>query len=128
MTAQLNLVLAWVWIAVGVIYGFVLGLNFHRDDWLGGYAGLRRRLYRLAHIALFGLALINLAFYFTAQRLPHPSRSLDLASWGLALGAVTMPICCIVMAHRVQLRALFLIPVLSLLTGALLTVWEVVQL
>ena len=128
MAGYLNLILGWLGIAIGVVYGFVLGLSFHRDEWLGGYVSLRRRLYRLAHIALFGLALINLAFYFTAQRLPYPNRALDLASWAFAAGAVTMPICCIVMAFRVKLRALFLIPVLSLLTGAVLTIWEVVQL
>jgi len=128
MTAQFNLILAWIGIALGVIYGFILGRCFHRDGWLGGYASLRRRLYRLAHIALFGLALINLGFYFTAQQLPYPNRSLDLASWAFAVGAVTMPVCCLAMAHRLQLRSLFVIPVLSLLVGAVLTVWEVVQL
>jgi hypothetical protein len=128
MIAHLNLILAWIGIALGVIYGFILGLHFHRDEWLGGYASLRRRLYRLTHIALFGLALINLGFYFTAQRMPYPNRVLDLASWAFAVGAVTMPVCCLAMAHRIQLRSLFVIPVLSLLMGAVLTVWEVVQL
>ncbi|MGH8103517.1 MAG: hypothetical protein ACREJQ_03240, partial [bacterium] len=68
--AHLNLVIAWLWIALGFLGGFVLGLNFHRDDWLGGYASFPRRLYRLAHIAVLALGIMNLLFYFTVQTLP----------------------------------------------------------
>jgi len=126
-TAQMNLSLAWLWIAVGIIVGFVLGLNFHRDDWLGGYTSFKRRLYRLAHVAFFGLAIINLLFYFTVQRLAAPGTIINLASWGFAIGAVTMPVCCFLMAHNRQLRALFLIPVLSTLGAACITLWEVLS-
>lgn len=63
--AQVNLILAWLWIAVGFVLGFIFGLNFHREEWLGGYTTLKRRLYRLAHISIFALAIINLLFYFT---------------------------------------------------------------
>src|SRR6478752_5122133 len=64
--AQPNLVLAWLWIMMGFGSGFWLGLNFHQEHWLGGYASHKRRLYRLGHISFFGLALMNLMFYFTA--------------------------------------------------------------
>ena len=47
--AQLNLVLAWLWIVVGFGIGFVFGMHFHKERWLGGYASFQRRLYRLAH-------------------------------------------------------------------------------
>lgn len=49
--AQINLIFAWLWIAVGFVLGFIFGLNFHREEWLGGYTTLKRRLYRLAHIS-----------------------------------------------------------------------------
>ncbi|MBI5868089.1 MAG: hypothetical protein HZB43_07375 [candidate division Zixibacteria bacterium] len=123
----MNLVLAWLWIAVGIVVGFVLGAYFHRDDWLGGYTSFKRRLYRLAHISFFGLAIINLLFYFTIQRLSSPGPMIEWASWGFAVGAVTMPICCFLMAHNRSLRAIFLIPVLSTLGGALLTLREVLR-
>jgi hypothetical protein len=67
---QINLLAAWIGILLGFLSGLALGLFFHRDDWLGGYGSFRRRLYRLAHISLFGLGAINFFFYFTARALP----------------------------------------------------------
>src|SRR5437667_6463829 len=115
--AQLNLVLAWLWIVVGFGIGFFFGLHFHKERWLGGYASFQRRLYRLAHISFFGLALVNFLFYHTTRTFTHASTSVTVASWGFVLGAVTMPICCFVLAHRPRLRALFLVPVASLITA-----------
>ena len=39
--------------------GAVLGLRFHRDDFLGGYGSFRRRIVRLGHIAMAALGMIN---------------------------------------------------------------------
>jgi hypothetical protein len=47
----------------------ILGLYFHDENWLGGYASFRRRMYRLAHIPFFGPGAVNLLFYFTAAQL-----------------------------------------------------------
>ena len=124
---QLNVILAWLWITLGVVFGFVLGNFFHQENWLGGYASLKRRLYRLAHISIFGLAIINLLFYFTVQHGAPLSPNLHLASWGFAIGALSMPFCCLVMAHRPKLRALFLLPVVSLIASGFLTFWEVLK-
>ena len=126
--AQINLILAWLWILMGFIFGFILGLNFHREEWLGGYASLKRRLYRLSHISLFGLAIINLLFYFTLRILNTSSGALKVASWGFVVGAISMPVCCLIMAHKNQLRALFIIPVASLCLAGFLTLWEVLKL
>jgi hypothetical protein len=126
--AQINLIFAWLWIAVGFVLGFIFGLNFHREEWLGGYTTLKRRLYRLAHISILALAIINLLFYFTAQSLPYPSWSLSIASWGFIIGAISMPICCFVMAHKPKLSTLFAVPVISLIIASVLTVWEVLRL
>ena len=52
---NLNVALAWLWMLLGFISGTVLGLNFHRENWLGGYASRQRRLYRLGHVSFFGL-------------------------------------------------------------------------
>jgi hypothetical protein len=125
---KLNLIVAWLWIFLGFAAGFVLGMNFHREDWLGGYSSHKRRLYRLGHISFFGLAIINLLFYFTADVLPARSLQLAIAAWGFVLGAVSMPLCCLIMAHRPGWRALFLIPVSSLLTAGFLTLLQVIKL
>ncbi len=125
--AELNLILGWLGIALGVAFGFILGNFFHREDWLGGYASLKRRLYRLAHISVFGLALLNLLFYFTVKSRASFGSDLVIASWGFIAGAVSMPFCCLAMAHRPRLRALFLIPVLSLAAAGFLTFWEVLR-
>jgi hypothetical protein len=123
-----NLLVAWVWILLGFASGFALGLNFQRDDWLGGYGSYKRRLYRLAHISFFGLGFINLIFYLTARATLPATGLLKTASWGFIIGALSMPICCLIMAHRANWRALFLIPVSSLMTGGVLTIWEIAKL
>ena len=117
---QLNLVLAWLWILLGFASGMVLGLFFHRDDWLGGYGSFRRRLYRLAHISFFGLGAVNLLFWLTVKNLSAPGATLGLASCAFALGAVTMPLCCVLTAHVPKARLLFAVPVVSLITGGML--------
>src|ERR1043166_6756636 len=124
----IHLILAWLWIVLGFVAGFVLGLFFDREEWLGGYGSFRRRLYRLGHISLFGLGMINLMFYFTARSLYSPTPFLSVASWGFVVGAVSMPVCCVVMAHCPRLRGIFLIPVLGLMTGGLSTLWEIIKL
>lgn len=125
---QINLALAWLWILLGFVSGFGLGLNFHREDWLGGYGSFCRRLCRLGHISFFGLAVVNLLFYFTVRWLGLSGTALVVASWGFAAGAVSMPCCCFVMAFFPNLRLLFLLPVVSLVVAGLSTVWEIINL
>ena len=123
-----NLVLGWAWILAGFISGFGMGLFFHREDWLGGYGSFKRRLYRLGHISFFGLAAVNLLFYFTA-RLVFGEANAPAAAAGLfMLGAITMPLVCLLVAHWTNWRMLFAVPVLSLLAGGLLTVWKLISL
>jgi hypothetical protein len=122
MTPQvpnLNLMAGWLGMLAGVLSGAILGLFFHREDWMGGYGSYRRRLARLGHIAFFGLGFLNLIFAATATQLPLAGRALAIASWALVLGATTMPLCCFLSAWRKPLRHLFPIPVLSITTGLL---------
>jgi len=120
--------MAWTWILLGFLSGSVLGLFFSRENWLGGYGSLKRRLYRLAHISFFGLGLANLAFYFTAQPLGTPSSGLEAASWLFVAGAVTMPLCCVIMAHFPKALLLFGLPVISLVAGGILTLKDLIKL
>lgn len=125
---QLNLVIAWLWILLGFVSGMVLGLFFHRENWLGGYGSLRRRMYRLGHISFFGLGAVNLLFWLTVQSLAGPSLHASIASGAFVVGAVTMPLCCVIMAHFPKLHLIFSVPVVSLIVGGLLTLLEIAKL
>lgn len=115
---HINLVASWTGILVGIVSGMLLGLGFHRDTFLGGYGSLQRRLYRLAHISFFGLAIINFLFWLTVTLVPLDGSSLVAASTGFIIGAITMPLCCILTPHWSMARHFFAIPVLSLLYGS----------
>jgi hypothetical protein len=125
---QVNLVFAWAGILLGFLSGMMLGMFFHREEWLGGYASFRRRMYRLGHISFFGLGAVNLFFWITIKLSPVAGAFINIASGAFILGAITMPLCCLVMAHFPKLHLLFAVPVLSLLTGGLLTFLEVIKL
>lgn len=125
MGSHANLLVGCLWILLSFISGLFSGLNFHKEDWLGGYGSFRRRLYRLAHISFFGLGTVNCLYYLIAERIPFGLVSAQIASWGFIVGAVTMPICCYAMAHDRKLTAIFAVPVLSLVTAGIVTLVEV---
>lgn len=122
--AHLNLVFAWIWILAGFLSGMIIGLKFHDEQWLGGYSSFKRRMVRLAHISFFGLGAVNLLFYLSLK-------DATLSAFGLAasrsfiLGAVTMPICCWLMAWRPIAQPLFAVPVISLIAAAVLTLVQI---
>jgi hypothetical protein len=124
MNSNPNLIFAWLWILLGFVSGLGLGLFFHRENWLGGYGSFPRRMYRLAHISCFGLGAVNLLFWLTLQRVV-PSESFAtvtaVASWAFIIGGVTMPLCCLVMAHFPKAHLIFAVPVVSLILGGALT-------
>jgi hypothetical protein len=121
------LMAGWLGMAGGVVSGAVIGLFFHREDWMGGYGSFRRRMTRLGHISFFGLGFLNLAFALTHHATRGGSASLSgsqlaIASAGLLLGAVTMPTCCFLTAWRKEpFRHLFFIPVTGVAVGITLT-------
>ena len=74
-----------------------------REDWLGGYGSFKRRLYRLAHISFFGLAIVNLMFCFVALygasngvmtivRAIIPVELFGRESYGTINGALSAPV------------------------------------
>jgi hypothetical protein len=121
MKAELNLLVAWLWILLGFISGLVLGLFFQRESWLGGYASFKRRMYRLAHISFFGLGFVNFLFALTPKNIPATGPLVEIASWTFVLGALTMPLCCVVMAHYPKAQMIFAVPVVCLIFGGGLT-------
>ena len=122
---QINLWAAWIGILLGMLSGAAHGLYFHNPDWLGGYGSWSRRLIRLGHISFFGLAIINLAFSLTVDRLigsdlsEIPGSAL-WSSYLLIAGAILMPLVCYLAAWRKSLRHLFALPVTTLVLGVLM--------
>jgi hypothetical protein len=127
MKFHTNLALAWLWILLGFVSGMLLGLFFHGENWLGGYGGFKRRMYRLGHISFFGLGAVNLLFCLTAQNFSLEGALIRFASLAFIVGAIAMPLCCLVMAHFPKARMLFAVPVISLIAGGLLTLMEVAK-
>ncbi len=127
MKSNLNLILAWLWILLGFVTGMVLGMFFHGENWLGGYGSFKRRMYRLGHISFFGLGAVNLLFCLTTQNLSRVGPAIGIASWAFIVGAITMPVGCAVMAHFPKAHLIFAVPVVSLIAGAALTVWQLLK-
>jgi hypothetical protein len=124
---SVNEIFGWFFVTGGLLAGLGLGLGFHRDEWLGGYASLRRRLVRLAHISLVALGFLNILFGLSAPRLRLEPATLAFASWTLVAGGAGMPVCCALAAWRPGLRHLFAVPVLSLLLGVGTVLWRIVR-
>ena len=128
MKSYPNLILAWLWILLGFISGMALGMFFHGENWLGGYGSFKRRMYRLGHISFFGLGAVNLLFCLTVQNFSLAGQLVSVASWAFIVGAITMPVCCVVMAHFPKAHLIFAVPVVSLIAGGILTLMEVIEL
>ena len=114
---QLMLTVGWAGMLMGALSGAALGLFFHDEKWMGGYASFRRRLARLGHISFFGLGFLNLLFAFTYHVSGLPGAWGGVAAVGLIVGAATMPLCCFLAAWRKPLRHLFPIPVTGVVVG-----------
>ena len=118
MNSSINLFAGWLAFFLGALSGALIGLKFHREDWLGGYQSFRRRMVRLGHISFFGLGFINILFALSAA--PYAaSRWTHAASVLLVIGAVTMPANCFLTAWRKPFRHLFFVPAGSTMIGIL---------
>lgn len=117
---QLSLGGLWLGITCGIASGAWMGLSFHRDDWLGGYGSFPRRLFRLGHIACFGMAFLQLAFAATlALRFPTDQLPLSasVAAASLWIALLTMPAICFLTAWRKPFRHFFPLPVAATAIG-----------
>lgn len=125
---QVNLLVIWLAIVLGMVSGAVMGLAFHRAEWQGGYGSWRRRLMRLGHISFFGLAFVNMAFVQAAGFAGEPAgRLITIAGWSLVVATVAMPTVCFLSAWRQPMRHLFFIPVGGALIAATLTLIQIVR-
>ncbi|MBD3243071.1 MAG: hypothetical protein GF331_20945 [Chitinivibrionales bacterium] len=118
-----NLYAAWVGFLLGCIGGAVPGLFLHGSDWLGGYTSWPRRMIRLAHVAFFGIGLLNLSFALSARSLAIDT-GLRVPSVLLLIGAAAMPAVCYLSAWKSSFRHLFFIPAASITLAITLFVWR----
>ena len=118
---HLVLVCSWIGLLLGVFSGALLGLCFHRDDFMGGYQSFQRRLARLGHISFFGLAFLNFFFVLTGALLTFSEDQARSAALALLTGAATMPAVCFLSAWRMPFRHLFFLPVGAVALGIVLT-------
>ncbi len=116
----MNITAAWIAILVGFIEGAVIGLFFHREDWLGGYTSWARRLMRLGHISLFGLAFVNIAFAWSVKTLDMSFDTVAVPACLFIAALITMPLVCHACALYKPIRHLFFVPVACLIFGAAL--------
>ena len=114
----LNWYAGWSMILAAFATGAVVGLGFAREEFMGGYAGWRRRLTRLGHIALAALGILNLVFAVAPLPAPHTWQAQG-AGIGLIIGGITMPAVCFLSAWKQPLRHLFAIPVTALIGAAI---------
>lgn len=117
-----NAFYGWCSVLAGFLSGMWLGMGFHREDFLGGYGSLRRRMVRLGHIALLALGMLNVLFAMTAVQLRLEPRVIALASVAWIAGGIGMPLCCALMAWRPGFRLFFAVPIVILLLAVSLTV------
>lgn len=116
----LNWQAGWLLVLAGFATGAVIGLSFHREDFLGGYNSFRRRLVRLGHIALAALGMMNVLFAVSPW--PQPgSLTSRAASLAFVIGGVTMPAACFLTAWRQGIRHVFVVPVTALVLAVVFT-------
>lgn len=120
---MLNLAFGWIWITMGFLSGAMLGMGFHKENFMGGYGSWERRLTRLGHIAFFGMGFLNVLFGLTG--LYFGEAYMEQTIWKIAsylffFGGCWMPICCFVVAKKQGAKSIFVIPVVLLTAGGIL--------
>jgi hypothetical protein len=119
MIHSLNFIAGWWLILSAFVTGTLIGLGFHREEFLGGYDSFRRRLVRLGHIALAALGGLNVLYGLSP--VPAGSTLADAAPGPLLFaGAIAMPAVCFLCAWRKPFRHLFFVPVVLLITAVVL--------
>lgn len=113
---MLNWYFGWASILAAFVTGAVIGLYFHREDFLGGYSSFRRRILRLGHIAQAALGMMNVIA--GVDQLRAGTDYVAVAQWGLVIGGLTMPAVCFLSAWRPAFRHWFFVPVTALIAAA----------
>jgi hypothetical protein len=119
MMHPLNFAAGWWLILAAFASGALIGLGFHREEFLGGYMSFRRRLVRLGHIAMAALGMLNVV-YGLAPLTAGAGLPASLPGMLFLGGGISMPLVCFLSAWRKPFRHLFFIPVVQLLAAVAL--------
>lgn len=114
---MINWYFGWISLLLAFGSGAMIGLFFHREDFLGGYDSFSRRILRLGHIAQAALGIVNVVA--GNSQIGAGIAFTPLAQWGLIVGAISMPVVCFLSAWRQSFRHLFFIPVISLIVAVI---------
>ena len=120
---MLNLAFGWIWITAGFLSGAMLGMGFHKENFMGGYGSWERRLTRLGHIAFFGTVFLNVMVGLSGLMLSEDQMSGGMwyaMSWSFVIGALAMPICCFIAAKWIKAKSIFVLPVIALTAGGVM--------
>ena len=120
---SINLMVGWIGMFLGLVSGIIAGLFFHKQDWLGGYSSRSRRMFRLGHIAFFGLGFVNVLFEFSMYLKPIEPTQRMWAGAGFLLALLTMSLVCFLTAWKEGFRHLFFIPVVGAACGFIAVIW-----
>lgn len=115
-----NWYFGWALVLSAFVTGAVLGLFFHRDDFLGGYPSFRRRIIRLGHIAQAALGMMNVLYGLSPWPAEVQPEALA-ASVAFVVGGLSMPTICFLTGWKKGFRHWFFIPVTALALGAFFT-------
>ena len=122
-----NEIFGWTCILASVVMGLWMGISFQRENWLGGYGTLARRMVRLAHIALAALGIVNMEFGRSVGELALSNELIHVVSVAFIVAGVSMPACCLLIAKNCRRFGIFAVPVGSLVVALLLTIGGLVR-
>lgn len=113
----LNWYFGWLLVLSAFVTGISIGLFFHKEDFLGGYASFRRRVMRLGHISQAALGMMNVLFSISVAT---GSTLRETASVCFVVGGLAMPLVCYLTSYRKGFRHLFFLPVTALIVAVVL--------
>jgi len=120
ISGQINILFGWAWMCVGFLSGMILGIRSEGEQWLGGYASLKRRYLRLAHVAFVALSIINILYGKELGTIDLSNHLKNIGSALMIFGAAGVPLTCISAAFVKKTRYLLPVPAFAVLIGVII--------
>jgi len=120
ISGQINILFGWAWMCVGFLSGMILGIRSEGEQWLGGYASLKRRYLRLAHVAFVALSIINILYGKELGTIDLSNHLKNIGSALMIFGAAGVPLACISAAFVKKTRYLLPVPAFAVLIGVII--------